>query len=215
MKCSHILLKVDDLHEAVGDFRELGFTVDYASEERKARHAHIWFRSGPILELVTTPPGASLMTLPLNLMFGRGAGRRMTRWARAAEGFCDAAVLAGRHELRRVGRVVDWKRTKRDGSTAKFAFTYPRHDRIPFLVTPYDPPQHPPDVVHVNGARGVSRVVVDVAPADRAEFDRIAGDDGDFELRDAEVTAIRAVGLAGVARALDPDLSHGAVFLPH
>jgi hypothetical protein len=214
MNCSHVLLKVDDLHRAVRDFRELGFTVDYASAERKARHAHIWFTSGPIVELLTTPPGASLMTLPLNLAFGRGAGARMTRWARAAEGFCDAAVLADRAELQSAGRVVNWKRTKLDGSTTSFAFTYPRQDRTPFLVTPYDPPQHPANVVHANGAKEVSRVLVDVAPADRAAFDRITAGGGDFELRDADVTAVRAVELAGLGSALDPALLHGAVFLP-
>ncbi|ANN15962.1 hypothetical protein SD37_10125 [Amycolatopsis orientalis] len=213
MKCSHVLLKVDDLHQAVRDFRELGFTVDYASAERKARHAHIWFRTGPIVELLTTPPGASLMALPLNLAFGRGGGPRMTRWARAAEGFCDAAVLAGREELRRAGRVVDWKRTKPDGSTTKFAFTYPREDRAPFLVPPYEPPQHPEKVVHANGAEAVSRVIVDVASADSAAFDRLTAG-GEFELRTADVTAIRAVELAGLKAELDPALLHGACFLP-
>lgn len=214
MNCSHVLLKVDDLHQAVRDFRKLGFTVDYASAERKARHAHIWFSSGPIVELLSTPPGASLMTVPLNLAFGRGAGARMTRWARATEGFCDAAVLAGREELRRAGRVVNWKRTKPDGSTTEFAFAYPRQDRAPFLVTPYDPPQHPANVSHANGAERVSRVLVDVAPTDRAEFDRITAGGGDFEIRDADVTAIRAVVLPGLKRPLDPALLHGAVFLP-
>lgn len=213
MKCSHVLLKVADLHQAVRDFRELGFTVDYASAERKARHAHIWFTSGPIVELLTTPRGASLMTRPLNLAFGRGAGARMTRWARAAEGFCDVAVLADREELRCAGRVVNWKRTKPDGSTTTFAFTYPRQDRTPFLVTPYDPPQHPADIVHPNGARRVSRVQVDVASPDRAAFDRMTAG-GDFELRDADVTAIRGVELAGLNAPLDPALLHGAAFLP-
>ncbi|MFD9735277.1 VOC family protein [Umezawaea sp. NPDC059074] len=213
MRCSHVLLKVDDLHRAVRDFRDLGFVVDYASAERKARHAHIWFASGPIVEILTTPPGARFTKWPLDLAFGRGSGARMTRWARSEEGFCDAALLADDLDLPDLGRKVGWTRTKPDGSTTRFSFAYPRNERVPFLVTPYDPPQHPAAITHPNGATGVSRVHVDIGHVDRAVFDRLVGPDDGFATRPADTTRVRAVELAGLTRALDPALLHGAVVL--
>lgn len=220
-RCSHVLLKVADLHQAVGDFRELGFVVDYASAEDKAKHAHIWFEDGPIIELLTTPPGAHRLKWPIELAFGRGAGVRMTRWAKADEGFCDVAVLIDEPELTgplkalraegiRAGRAVRWTRTKPDGEKTRFQFAYPRADRLPFVVSPYDPPQYPPRVEHPNGAKSLRTVRIDVAAADRAAFDRITGADPAFAVTEATTTRIRAIELEGLTGPLDPALLHGA-----
>ncbi|GAB3497615.1 VOC family protein [Amycolatopsis cihanbeyliensis] len=225
MRCSHVLVKVADLHAAVADFRELGFTVDYASAERAARHAHIWFAEGPIIELLTTPPRAELLKWPIELALGRGVGTRMTRWARAGEGFCDVAVVTGGSDLagprRRlrdagvpIGRPVAWKRTRPDGAVTRFRFAYPRNDRLPFLVTPYDPPQHPPEVRHPNGVTSLIRVLLDVGATDRPAFDRVIGDSPDFAVTPGETTRIRAIELAGLTEQLDTRLLHGAAVRP-
>ncbi|MFI7638955.1 VOC family protein [Nonomuraea sp. NPDC049400] len=225
MNCSHVLLKVRDLHEAVKDFRELGFVVDYASAEARARHAHIWFAKGPIIELLTTPPKAELLKWPIDLAFGRGSGTRMARWARAPEGLCDVAVVTDEndlavpsHRLRQAGiatgRAVKWTRTRPDGAQTRFQFTYPRNDRLPFLVTPYDPPQHPAEVAHPNGAIGLSGVLMDVSPADRPAFDLIAGDDPVFTATTADLTRITAIELSGLTGDLNPALLHGALLRP-
>lgn len=224
--CSHVLLRVHDLRRAVEDFRAAGFEVAYASRpEEKALHAHVWFPRGPIVELLATPRGARWMAPALDLAFGRGAGARMVRWARQDEGFCDVAVLSPtdgfRARLRALaeegvpcGRAVSWKRTRADGAETRFSFAYPRDGRLPFLVTPYDPPQHPPRVRHANGARELTAVVMGVRPADRAAFERIAGDDPVFRVEEADVTAVRAVELAGLSEVPDPGLLHGAVLRP-
>ncbi|WP_199745463.1 VOC family protein [Amycolatopsis sp. WAC 04182] len=220
-RCSHVLLKVDDLHQAVRDFRELGFVVDYASAEEKAKHAHIWFEDGPIVELLTTPPGAHRLKWPIEFAFGRGSGVRMTRWALANEGFCDVAVLIDEPDLTgplkalraegiAAGRAVRWTRTKPDGAQTRFQFAYPRRDRLPFLVSPYDPPQYPPKVEHPNGAKSLRTVLIDVAAADRPAFDRITGDDPVFAVTEGVVTRVRAIELEGLSGPLDPALLHGA-----
>ncbi len=220
-RCSHVLLKVDDLHRAVADFRELGFVVDYASARDRARHAHIWFEDGPIIELLTTPPGAHRLKWPIEVAFGRGSGVRMTRWALADEGFCDVAVLVDEPDLAGplkalradgipAGRVVRWTRTKPDGERIRFRFAYPRRDRVPFLVGPYDPPQYPPSVDHPNGATSLRTVGMDVAAADRPAFDRITRGDPAFAVTEAAMTRVRAIEIEGLSGPLDPALLHGA-----
>ncbi|ANY08115.1 VOC family protein [Pseudonocardia sp. HH130630-07] len=213
MRCSHVLVKVEDLHRAVRDFRDLGFVVHYATAERRARHAHVWFESGPIIEILTTPPGGRFLRRPLDLAFGRGSGARMIRWARSGEGFCDVALLAEDLDRPGVGRRVDWTRTTAGGATTRFSFAYPRHDRVPFLVTPYDPPQHPATITHPNGATALSRVHLDVAPADRAAFDDLVAAGDDIVVHSAASTGVRAIELAGLTRELDRGLLHGAVVL--
>ncbi|AGP40734.1 hypothetical protein SCE1572_43375 [Sorangium cellulosum So0157-2] len=206
------------------DYRELGFKVDYATAERKAQHAHIWFTEGPIIELLTTPRSAKWFKWPIELMAGRGSGRRMIRWSEN-EGFCDVAVVTDTHALDReltalrnagvpVGRAVGWRRTKPDGQQIRFKFAYPANDRLPFIVSPYDPPQHPRENRHPNGARRLSRVKMGVRAEDRDAVRRIVADDPTFVLEPAEVTGVRAIEITGLSAELDPTLLHGAVVLP-
>ncbi|MCA1225460.1 VOC family protein [Saccharopolyspora sp. 6M] len=221
-RCSHVLLRVDDLAAAVADFRAAGFQVDFATAEERALHAHVWFPDGPIVELLTTPRGARWLRLPLELFFGRGAGKRMVRWARQAEGFCDVAVLTPRDgfagrlaALARAGvpsgRAVRWKRRRPDGARTEFSFAYPRNDRLPFLVTPYDPPQHPPAVAHPNGATALRTVEVGVRARDLPAFRALVGDAPGFRVREAPVTGVLAIEIAGLDHDVDPALTHGAV----
>lgn len=199
---SHVLVKVADLDRAVADLRELGFVVGYAS----SRHAHVWFTDGPIIELLATPRKAEWLEWPINLFWGKGSGTRMARWARADDGFCDVAVLTDEPAAAGVpiGKVIGWER---DGVT--FRFAYPRNPRLPFLVTPYDPPQHPAGLAHPNGATGLTKVVMEIHPDDLAGFERIVGDDPTFKYTAGPVTRVTAVELSGLTGDLDPALLHG------
>ncbi|WP_437972543.1 VOC family protein [Sorangium sp. So ce260] len=223
--CSHVLLWVRDLHQAVRDYRKLGFKVDYATAERKAQHAHIWFTEGPVVELLTTPRSARWFKWPIELMAGRGSGRRMIRWSESGEGFCDVAVVTDRHAFDReltalrkagvpVGRAIGWRRTKPDGQEIHFKFAYPANDRLPFIVSPYDPPQHPRESRHPNGATRLSRVRMGVRAEHREAARRIVGDDPTFVLEPGEMTGVRAIEITGLTADLDPALLHGAVVLP-
>ncbi|GGJ74956.1 hypothetical protein GCM10010123_01150 [Pilimelia anulata] len=220
-RCSHVLVRVADLARAVADYRALGFDVRYATDPATAQHAHVWFADGPIIELLTTPASARHMRLPIDLVGGRGSGRRMVRWAVQDEGLCDVAVVDEAAPLGEViaglraagvpvGRQWRWRRRRPDGDVVRFAFAYPRADRVPFLVSPYRPPQRPADVAHANGATGIAAVHVDVHSADAAAFDRITGGDPVFDVRPAQRTAVTAVTIAGWPGATDAALLHGA-----
>lgn len=220
--CSHVLVWVKDIHRAVADYRRLGFIVDYATAPDKAQHAHIWFTRGPVIELLTTPRYANLLKWPIDLWAGRGAGRRMLRWPAEGEGFCDVAVAIRGADLSRdlealrsagipVGRQIRWTRKRPDGDLIRFQFAYPRHDRLPFLVTPYDPPQHPKTIHHPNAAASLTRVRMGVAPSDRAAWEQIVGGDPVFEAEVADTTQVIAVEIAGLQAPLDAALLHGAV----
>ncbi|MEV8379014.1 VOC family protein [Kribbella sp. NPDC056861] len=221
---SHVLVKVDDLRQAVNDYRALGFEVRYATDERRALHAHIWFPSGPIIELLASPRGARLFRLPIELRMGRGAGRRMVGWATQPEGFCSLAVEVSDEALPavvsalgragvRCGRLVRWRRTRPDGEVTTFRFCYPREPDLPFLVTPYRPAQHPPEVIHPNGATAVLKVVLGVRQSDLDAVRQIVGAAPGVEFRAASRTGVLAVELAGLKGRLDRSRLHGAQFV--
>ncbi|UVL86289.1 VOC family protein [Pseudomonas sp. B21-028] len=219
--CSHVLIWVRDLHQAVTNFRAAGFQVDYATAQARAQHAHIWFSQGPIIELLTTPRHAWLFKWPIDCLAGRGSGRRMLRWASSGEGFCDLALLCDDQALVprlkgltacgvQMGRTVNWRRTCENGSHTRFRFVYPRHDHLPFLVTPYRPNQHPAQRVHPNGATGLASIHLGVHPADHTAINLLAGDDPLLRIQPAEQTGIQAVEIAGLAHPLN---LHGARLL--
>ncbi|MBK1708925.1 MULTISPECIES: VOC family protein [Marichromatium] len=220
-RCSHVLVRVNDLHRAVDDYRRLGFQVDYATPRERAQHAHVWFSDGPVIELLTTPANARWFKWPIDLIAGRGAGRRMIGWSARGEGFCDLAVVtdSGLFDATRktlcaagipIGRAVRWRRRRADGSETRFSFAYPRDPALPFMVSPYQPRQHPATIRHANGASRLSRVRLG-APVERhAEIRRIIGDDPTIVLEDAPSSGVRTIELTGLTETLDPALLHGA-----
>lgn len=222
-QCSHVLLWVKDIHQAVRDFRELGFTVNYATEEKKAQHAHIWFEQGAIIELLTSPKNARYFKWMIDIFAGRGAGKRMIRWSEEGEGFCDVALISSEFDNDlaslnqagiKTGRVVPWKRTKPNGDQVSFRFVYPRSDRLPFLVSPYEPSQYPPKVEHANGATGIAKVELQVSEQDWHQVQQLINNDAVFSVTKGAITKIKAVKLDGLNTSLDKSLLHGGVIMP-
>ncbi len=222
MKCSHVLIRVADLHQAVRDYREAGFTVDYATNPAKAQHAHIWFAHGPIIELLTTPRQARRFKWMIDLIAGFGAGRRMIGWAEQGEGFCDLALTTGTADIRPTrqwlaeagiscGRAVRWVRTKPDGSRIRFQFAYPHRPDLPFIVGSYDPPQNPARTDHPNGATGIRQIILGAPAADQGLIRKMAGDDPTVRLETSPRYGVQSIALSGLNWVLPAHLLHGAV----
>lgn len=222
MRCSNVLVWVRDIHEAVRDYTRLGFNVDYATAKEKARYAHIWFSRGPVLEFVSTPRFVRFFKGPINLMAGRGAGRRMVAWGETGEGFCDVAVVTDGPDLAPslatlrdagvdFGKTVDWTRVRPDGQRTRFRFAFPVNHRLPFLMTPYDPPQHPETTDHPNGATALGKVWMGARPEDVGAVRRCLGEDPVVEIQAAEATRVSAIAFTGLDDTLDPGLAHGVV----
>lgn len=225
LRCSHVLCKVDDIHAAARDYRDLGFTVELGAAEQKAHNALIWFEDGPFIELFELSPRFSLLRWPFGLAFGAAAGDRLARWAKPGEGWRDLAVEtddlqlhAVRSDLRAAGisvsRVMKGKRTKQEGQPVRYQFLAARPVDLPFVVSAYDPPQKPKSIAHANGANGISRVRVGVVGRDRAAFQAIADTSRWFAIEQADQTGVLGVELDGLTAELDPGKLHGAILSP-
>ncbi|MEM9491095.1 MAG: VOC family protein, partial [Myxococcota bacterium] len=221
ISCSHVLIWVRDIHQAVRDYRQLGFKVDYAVAEKKALNALIPFTDGPMIELLSFPRGAKWFKWPIELLAGRGSGRRMVGWSANGEGICDVAVVVEgvdfKGELARlrtagvpIGRAIPWRRTNTYGQQLRYQYAYPRNPGLPILITPYDPPQQVDKNEHSNGATRLSRVRMGVRAEDREALHTLIGDDPTFVLEPSARTAIRSIEVSGLTGELDAALLHGA-----
>jgi Glyoxalase-like domain len=215
LRCSHVLCTVDDLGEAVQDFTDLGFAVQWGSDPRVAHNALIWFRDGPFIELAHFPQSVGARSDEV-------LGERLARWVAPGEGWRDLALetdatdLAGARAWLReaavdVSPVLDGKRIRPDGQEVRYQYLMPLSAGLPFVVSAYDPPQRPEAVTHSNGATGIARLYVTVSPADRRAYDAMAGEDRWLRLEEGATTHVRAVELDGLGAALDPARLHGAV----
>jgi hypothetical protein len=223
LRASHLVYKVDDVRTAVEDFTRLGFTVEYGGDPGRAHNALVWFAEGPFIELFQLHRAFGLLRWPLSAAYGRGAGERLMRWARPGEGWRDLALetdeptLAETHTtLREAGvptsRVIKGRRTRPDGELVRYQFLTPRPARLPFVVSAYDPPQRPAQIVHPNGVRGIAKVRMGVAGADRRSFEALIGSDRWLTVEPAPRTGLLGVELVGLTADLDPARLHGAVF---
>ncbi|MFJ7243056.1 VOC family protein [Kitasatospora sp. NPDC098652] len=222
LRASHILCKVDDVRTVVADYTALGFTVEYGSDPARAHNALLWFDAGPFIEFFQLPPAAAALRWPLSAVYGRAAGRRLARWARPGEGWRDLALETDERDLTGVrtalrsarlpvSRVMRGRRTRPDGAVVRYQFLAPRPAGLPFVVSAYDPPQRPARTAHPNGARGVARVRLGVAAADRPRYDALIGADPWLAVEPAPRTGVIAVELAGLERELDQGKLHGAI----
>ncbi|WP_019548766.1 VOC family protein [Streptomyces sulphureus] len=227
LRTSHILCKVDDVRAVVRDYQKLGFTVEYGSAPERAHNALLWFPEGPFIEFFQLPPAFRLLKWPMSVYGGSPAGARLTRWARRGTGWCDLALEtsdtrldAARAALRaggvRVSRAMGGKRTRPDGQLVRYQFLAASPDRLPFVVSSYDPPQRPLGIRHANGARRISAVHMEVAEADRPAFDTMthaAALPADDVLRVASGprTRVVSVELSGLTDPVPDTPVHGAV----
>ncbi|MFC0623425.1 VOC family protein [Kribbella deserti] len=220
LRCSHILCKVDDIRAVIADYTDLGFTMTWGSRPDKAHNALLWFGAGPFVEFFELPSRASALRWPVGLAFGAPAGRRIADWARPGEGWRDVALETDALDLRAehaelkalmpVSRVLKGRRTRPDGQVVRYQFLAPDPVGLPFVVSSYDPPQRPAVITHPNGATGIAKVHMTVAPADRAAYDALIADDPWLVPQPGERTGVTGVELAGTTALLDPAKLHGA-----
>ncbi len=220
LRCSHIVCKVDDLHAAVEDFTDLGFTVDWGSDPTPAENALVWFASGPFIEPLRPPAVAQLEAMAA--AYGRALAQRLGRWARASEGWCDLALETGATELAdahaalqaagvRTSPVIKGSRTRPDGQVVRYQLLSPGPATLPFVASAYDPPQRPRQVKHANGALEVTTVRLGVSAGDRPAYDALAPEDPWLRVEATGESRVISVAIRGLRDQLDPARLHGAV----
>ena len=185
----HVVILVEDLSAATGDFATLGFTVLPGGEHTGGRshNALICFADGSYLELIafkqrSTQPNLIPKHVRAQEPMGSrssSAGRRMLSWETAGEGLVDYALLpramadamaaANRRGLALEGPVPGG-RLRPDGQQVAWQLGIPDTFDLPFLCADVTPRSlRVPEGAarqHSNGATGIRGILVVVTDLD-------------------------------------------------
>ncbi len=225
-ECTQIICKVNNLADAVSDYTALGFSVEWGSDPKKAHNAFLWFEEGPMIELFQVPRFGKYFSIPLGIIFGYQIKKRFLYWYNSPEGLCNITMgptdTESRLNLKKVlpivnragiktSRIMKGTRTRPDGKKVKFSFAVPLPVGLPILASWYDPPQHPENISHRNGAKAIKWIKMEVSKKDRIHFEFLTKKDKRIYIKTADETRILEVGLWGLEKSLNKKLLHGAV----
>jgi hypothetical protein len=174
----HVLIKVDNLHQAVKDFEQIGFHVTYGSDPKKSSNAMIYFRDGSFLELFSTNFGQPIngimkFMVKVMLRMKHPYAGRLQEYTLEGEGFRDYALDSNNvkefvNNMQRLTQLSlnlfgprHMKRKNVDGILVSWSLQYPSDQRLPFFMSPYHPNI---DVasksIHSNGVLCFDKVVI-------------------------------------------------------
>ncbi|WP_101696426.1 VOC family protein [Clostridium minihomine] len=167
MKVSHMILKTKDLKQAVNEYREKGFEVEYGSA-KNPYNAIIYFSEGPYLELLASTGMPGFVKKLLRLA---GKGKfvdRMDFWENHPGGLCGLALETYEPTLEKEQKLLEQENqgyfmtnSRRDdtkGRKLRFTCLFPYDLQIPFLMTYFNIDPKPKNFVHPNGAKKITSV---------------------------------------------------------
>ena len=173
MKLSHLILKVEQLDQAVREYRKEGFAVEYG-RTKSPINALIYFSTGPYIELLdgSRMPDAAKVLMRL---LGKGAlVDRFERLDSCAPGYRELALesygsnLAEERAVLRKHGIRSCEapahRVNAHGRDLRFRIASPTALDVPFLMTYFSTDPKPKNLVHPNGIEQINRVVYGTNP---------------------------------------------------
>lgn len=168
MNTSHIILKVKDLHKAVNEYREKGFSVEYGSA-KNSYNALIYFSEGPYIEILAGTGMPAILKKIIRLLGKAKFLERTDYWDNCEDGYCDLALenYSGNLEkersiLKKYGIRSFQKNNRRIDSKGRvlcFKVAIPDTLDVPFLMTYFSVDPKPENFVHRNGVKGIKKVI--------------------------------------------------------
>lgn len=173
MKLSHIIVKVEDLDQAVQEYRDKGYAVEYG-KSKNPYNALIYFSKGPFLELLAST-GMPSFIKGLMRFFGKGLLMDRLHHLDTCElGYCELALETYEKDFRNEIAILEKYGMKSQGIPSRRLDTHGRDMRfqilspaslgVPFFMTYFSVDPKPVDFTHPNGIREVKKVVYKTSP---------------------------------------------------
>lgn len=168
MKLGHIIYKVNDLDEAVKEYTNKGFTVEYGKNKNSC-NALIYFAEGPYLELLHNTGVPSFAKKIFRFIGKKAFVHRLNTWDDSKEGLIGVAIENDRFDVDIEQQILDKanlkylkaKSGRTDAKNRKLRFKgiFPNNLEIPVLATKFNINVRPPkDYVHPNGIKRIKSV---------------------------------------------------------
>ena len=167
MKLSHLIYRGRTLDEAVQQFRELGFHVEYGSKHNP-QNALIYFSHGPYIELLAHAPLSPLAKFALRFIAKGKVLERLQSWGEGPEGFFEICLENYEDDfrneesiLKRHGEkyfITKSKRLDEQDRLLTWKLLFPLNLKLPFLMTYFNVDPKPKDFIHPNGTKAIKHV---------------------------------------------------------
>ena len=170
LQLSHVLYRVQDLHQAVGKLQDAGFIVEYGTTPEKAYNAFIWFEHGVFIEIYNNARLPAPVQWLMKLLGYQPVLDRMDKWQQTENGWCewslestDVHLDAEKYLLKRQHIPFKFHKTKRKdikSQVLRWELLMPNDIMFPFIMSAYVPNLKPKKVQHPNGVKSVTALVV-------------------------------------------------------
>ncbi|MBP2622831.1 VOC family protein [Streptococcus oricebi] len=167
MRSGHVIYKVDDLDQAVKEWRDKGFVVEYGRTENPI-NALIYFSEGAYIELLQTTGMPKIIQLIAKFFKPKNL-EKFLYWENCPEGWCAFCIEKDCGDLEK--EIAYLKENKIDGFYLKKGKREDTHGRtlnykcfftqgldFPFLMSYFDVDPKPKDFVHPNGKRKIGHI---------------------------------------------------------
>ena len=160
MELSHILYKATTLSEAVKQFENNGFKVEYGSKTNP-KNALIYFSEGPYIEILEESPVSGIIKFFLKFIGRKKVADRFDSWENAKD------FITNSSRLDTSNRLLKWK------------LLFPYNLGMPFFMTYFNIDPKPKNFVHPNGIKGVDKVFYQIDNSLIPIFNKLSTDDAD------------------------------------
>ena len=167
MKTSHIIYKVDDLHQAVKEFKKKGFEVEYGTK-KNPYNAIIYFSEGPYLELLASTGMPKIIKRIMRMLGKSRLVDRLNDWDNHKGGPCGVALENYKVDLREEKDILEKykqgyyempsRRNDSKGRKLRFTCLFPDEMQLPFLMTYFNIDPKPVNFIHPNGIRRIKNI---------------------------------------------------------
>jgi hypothetical protein len=173
LKLGHILFKVNNLQEAVKNFSDKGFNVEYGSK-RNPKNALIYFSEGAYIELLESAPISCFQKVLLVLIRRHQLVQRFASWESSPEGYFELCFEKQNIEFDREIKILkkhgisffitSSQRVDPFNRRLKWKLLFPLENKLPFLMTPFNEDPRPKNFIHPNGVSKISQVIYGAEP---------------------------------------------------
>ncbi len=169
MRASHIVYNVSNLDDAVKEWEEKGFHVEYAQKSHK-HNALVLFSEGPFIELLEMKSIGFFTLFLASIVMGKEMADGMKKLKpifgnlekdtglfsieKDNGGLEEQIAVLEKHGIR--GKYVkNVKRTDPKGNKMRWKLFFPYNVDLPFLMSYYNIDPKPKNFVHPNGVKGI------------------------------------------------------------
>lgn len=168
----HILIRVENLKEAIIDFEKMGFNIVYGTIPQKTYNAMIYFEDESFIELVDVSKFPKIVKGLGKLGIQKWMSsfyKRIFKYATSEEIILDFAIyrsnfslLENKRTKKAISSVFKMKRKNHLGDLLRWELASPNNLDLPFIMSDYTPYKYPNNecLKHPNGVVGISRLTL-------------------------------------------------------